>query len=559
MRKLVVVSIFILTIVILGSPVFAQAGVERITSYTTDVTINTDGTIDVNEEIIYNTGLNDRRGIIRNVFTDKTNEEGKRFRLDISDIQVTDENGNEMETKITRDGSEIEIRVGNASIFFTGEREYNISYKVSGAITYFDDFDELSWIGIPTEWDFPIEKAVIRVNYPPGITVSDITTTCNTGNKNNQTQFCTVADQLMPVTIVATKQINPSTGMDVITKFPKGYVAQVEPQEINQFFENVGGYLLATIIGLAVFIWHLVLPFWIGFRWFQAGRDPYVGKPVSAWFDPPKTKAGRPLTVAETGALIDEKVHPKDVSAQIVDLARRGYLKIRENKQNDFSFIKQKEYKDDTTLQPFEVKLLDGIFKKGTDVRVKDLQLYSTVKKVQDMIYKDMVKENFFPKNPRNVRTFYGSLIGFAVITFNIFLVISAAFFGMNMVRKTLYGAKQANVAKGLKNFLSSQQQQLEFQADKQMMFEKLLPFAIAFGVERTWAKRFEKIHIQPPQWYEGTSMTTFSAISFADSMRNTTNSFNSVASPSSSSSGFSSGFSSGGFSGGGGGGGGSW
>jgi uncharacterized membrane protein len=84
-------------------------------------------------------------------------------------------------------------------------------------------------------------------------------------------------------------------------------------------------------------------------------------------------------------------------------------------------------------------------------------------------------------------------------------------------------------------------------------LYERLLPYAMLFGIEKQWASEFAKLYDQPPDWYAGNA--AFNAVYFAAAM----NSF-SVASaasftpPSNSSS---SGFGGGGFAGGGGGGGG--
>ncbi|PIU37097.1 DUF2207 domain-containing protein, partial [Candidatus Roizmanbacteria bacterium CG07_land_8_20_14_0_80_34_15] len=110
-------------------------------------------------------------------------------------------------------------------------------------------------------------------------------------------------------------------------------------------------------------------------------------------------------------------------------------------------------------------------------------------------------------------------------------------------------------------NFLTSQKRQLEFQADKQIMFERLLPFAVAFGVEKTWAKRFESLNLSQPNWYRSYSSSHFSSYMLVNSLNNSFRSVTTAATPTRSSTGHSSGFGGGGFSGGGGGGGGggSW
>ena len=89
------------------------------------------------------------------------------------------------------------------------------------------------------------------------------------------------------------------------------------------------------------------------------------------------------------------------------------------------------------------------------------------------------------------------------------------------------------------------------------MLFEKLLPFASAFGVEKAWAKRFETFDLKNPDWYTSYSGSHFNSALFVSSLSNSSNSFAASATPpSSSGSGFSGGSSGGG---GGGGGGGSW
>ncbi len=94
--------------------------------------------------------------------------------------------------------------------------------------------------------------------------------------------------------------------------------------------------------------------------------------------------------------------------------------------------------------------------------------------------------------------------------------------------------------------------------------FYHVLPYAYALGVTDQWAKRFEKITIEPPSWYSSSSMDAFTLYLFMSSFRRSAMVMNRsmVSRPEvkgSSGGGFSGG--GGGFSGGGfgGGGGGSW
>jgi uncharacterized membrane protein len=184
---------------------------------------------------------------------------------------------------------------------------------------------------------------------------------------------------------------------------------------------------------------------------------------------------------------------------------------------------------------------------------------YSTANKVKNDLYQKVVRGGFFDQNPQSTRTKYYALATLALFTANFFLALVSFVFGKNMPKKTLFGTKANVVALGIKKFLTSQERQLEFQAKNWYFFEKLLPLAIVFGVEKIWAERFKDIAVEPPSWYEGSSWQTFNTLNFVNSLNQSTHAMAAAASPptsSYSSSGFSGGFSGGG---GGGGGGGSW
>ncbi len=84
-------------------------------------------------------------------------------------------------------------------------------------------------------------------------------------------------------------------------------------------------------------------------------------------------------------------------------------------------------------------------------------------------------------------------------------------------------------------------------------MFERYLPYAMAFGVEDKWAKAFEGIYRDPPGWYTG-GTGQFRATDFSSRMGSMSQAAGSAMSSSPSSSGSGGGGSSGGGSAGGGG-----
>ncbi len=540
---------------------------EHIKSFNSVVKVNQDGTIDVAEEIVYDFADLQRHGIYREIPFTKTNKEGKRFKLEFKNISATDQKENKYKySKIWNNSNRtLRLKIGDPNKTITGEHTYLVKYKVLGALTYFSDHDEIYWNITGNEWTVPIARVSSKIELPEAVESDGVRLACYTGGIGSTLSDCTSSFEDKTAVFAATKSFQSGEGLTIVLGLPKNTVSVLEPKPYLSFWERWYGKLLAGIIfvlvGSLVVFWYIIYPIWIVIKWILYGRDPRVPYgPVTAWYDPPKAQNGRVLTPAEVGTLIDETAYRREISAMIVDLARRGYLKIEEKKKNDFYFHKKTPKKPDQ-LMSFEKEFLFDVFKDGEiSVRVKDLKLAQTVMNIVKQLYSGLVTEKFFPKNPQNIRGFYYVMGVLALFTVNIHTALIAFIFGHLMPRKTTFGAQAAQMAKSLKNFLTSQERQLEFQAKKQLMFEKLLPYAVAFGVEEIWAERFKDLGIKSPEWYSSYDRSSFNSAIFTRSLNSSFAAVARASTPISSSSGFSSGLSgasSGG--GGGGGGGGSW
>lgn len=564
MKKLFSILFFLLVALTFVFSVSA----EEIQSFGTDIKINQDGTISVKESIVYDFGSLYRHGIFRNIPYLKVNEDGKKYLLEFNDFSVKDENGVLYQYKITKEDNQINLKIGDPDRTITGVKHYIVEYNVAGALTYFSDHDELYWNSTGSDWEVPINFARTTIRLPESVNEDSLKLTCYTGGTGSTNQSCSYFVKEGDIVFDTESPLSYNEGITVVLGFPKGIVAVLESKVYVPFWETpfgrVLGFILITILVIAAIVWYVISPFYIIYKWFKEGRDPkgVVGQ-TRAWFDPPKSiKTNRSLTPSEVGTLGDETVDLKDISAAIIDLARRGYMKIEEREKKDFYLVKTVLGKrTEHALLPFEQTLLNKFFKGGKqELRLKNAKLFDEVEAVKKDLYEGVVTEGLFPKNPQSIRTVYYVISFLALFTGNLFLAFVAFVFGRAMPRKTVDGVNAKNMAFSLKSFLSSQERQLKFQADRQLMFEKLLPYAIAFGVEKIWAKRFESLNLKQPNWYSGYRSGQFNTYIFVSSMNSSLNSFSKAATPSRSSTGHSSGFS-GGFSGGGGGGGGggSW
>jgi uncharacterized protein (TIGR04222 family) len=229
------------------------------------------------------------------------------------------------------------------------------------------------------------------------------------------------------------------------------------------------------------------------------------------------------------GALIDEKVDVKEVIATIVDLARRGYLEITDTKESgllrkpESLFTRTKSFDD---LKGFEKKVAESLFDHKHPDQVTTTQLrnhfYTHVNPIVEMIYAEAVKARLFSDNPSKVRTRwfgYGFLVavvlggltaimGFTGVPgwgwFLIGTVVSVIIvwaFAPHMPQRTAKGAQEQRKWQAFRNYLEDLTRFQEMES-AQETFEKYLPYAIAFGVEKQWVRRFEGLSVPPPVWY---------------------------------------------------------
>lgn len=526
---------------------------EQIKDFTVNIDIKKDGSMTIREDILYHFP-SPRHGIYRNIpFT--IHDGDTRYDMNYTFSDVVDDKGKKYKVEKGKSGEQWVLKIGDPDKTIEGDNRYVIFYKVEGGLRYFEDHDELYWNITGNSWEVPIRKATAIINLPQEVSESEIKIECYSGAHGDNAKNCTGISNGKSTIFSTSIFLNSYQGLTVVKGFPKGIVDVLMPERFIPFHERWYGKLTIAGLIIASTLWYIVLPIYLLVKWLRFGRDPNVGIPVTSAYDIPKIGT-RELTPAELGALVDEHVDKRDLFATIVDLARRGHIKIREPKDKEFHLDKTKPKKKDI-IQSFEKSLLDGIFSGVETVELKKVKFYTTASKVETELYKLMVDHKFFPKNPRTTRNLYYALGSVSLITANFVLAFIAFLFGRHMPAKTIHGAQVAVKARGLRNFLKSQERQLNFQGDKQMFFEKLLPFAAAFGVEKAWAKRFEHIDLKSPDWYEGTSGHAFRSAVFASHLSNSYSSFASSSTPpSSSGSGFSGGSSGGG---GGGGGGGSW
>jgi uncharacterized membrane protein YgcG len=249
-------------------------------------------------------------------------------------------------------------------------------------------------------------------------------------------------------------------------------------------------------------------------------------------------------------------------------------------KDSDYRFVRLTGEGEWSELKSHERMFLRGIFGSAgsaKEVYLSDLknEFYKTMSKIKSDLFTGLKAARFYRHRPDKV---LGSFIAVGVVSLGLavagFQLLAEVFltsplagliagilfglpilgFGIFMPARTVAGTRMLEKILGFQEFLD----RVESDRYRRMIkspatFEAFLPFAMALGVEGKWAKAFEDIYTEPPQWYVGQHPHAFRTGMFVNDLSVMTSHAGTVMVSQPRSTG-GSGFSGGGFSGGGGG-----
>ncbi|TAK03917.1 DUF2207 domain-containing protein [Patescibacteria group bacterium] len=523
-----------------------QGGV-TFTSFGSDIEVRSDGSFDVAEEI---TGSFEepRHGLFRFIPVAYERPDGSthRIRLRVDSVR---RDGERAPFESYRSGAYQVIKIGEPDATFAGDFRYDLAYHVENALLFRDLEDELYWNVTGDAWDAPLPsvRATVKV---AGAAAGDLRNECFPSS-GSSCELTLVKDGI---------RMSATGPMTVSVRFPKNLAHEPGTQARLAWWLSDNWDLFFPIVPLFAF---LVL----FHRWRHHGEDPKGKRPIVAEYEPP---AG--LRPAELGTLVSARVQ-RAFAATVVDLAVRGFLTI-EQKDKDYALTLKRP---DGDLKPHERAFLDLLFEGRTEVGLSgsDAATAKARRALEDALYRHMADDGYYVKNPRTER-FAHAVIGILVLAVGILLGAQAAaitgrpiamislittggfflLFAPFMPKKTEKGAIVADRGLGLKEYLSVAEKYRSRWQEEQGIFEKLLPYAIVFGVADKWASALAEKQTASPAWYAGPAGSAWDASSFGNSMDSFISSLNAASAPASSGGSGGGGSSGGGF---GGGGGGSW
>ncbi len=579
---------FFALLFVFGVVVCAAASL-RIEEFAAQIEVLSTGELSISErlDVLFYTP---HHGIYREIPVSYRRPTGENITIDLDVAAVSMDNGSVPYTA-RRSGADLVIRIGDPDRTISNAHTYAIRYTVNRALLFNNEnYIQLYWNVTGNDWQIPIDHAVAAVKLPPDVAELEIPTTSYVGYAGSTARGLPASRDSEGRYVFEATSLTPGEGLTIDVAIPReasGIEAPGAGEKVLWFLSANKYALLPVIALIAMFL-----------LWWRKGKDPTKGT-IAPRFDAPAD-----IRAGEAGVLIDDRADLRDISAMVIDLAVKGFLKIREIREEepglmdkvksvigrpgplDYEFTKLKDA--DGKLTKVERILLDGIFDEthpeNRTLSSMENQFYKVLPSIKSGLYARLIKKKYYTNNPERVRTHYFGIgvviliaaVALGVVIGSLYLGIAIGLCGLIvlafspiMPRKTQKGAEALRDLLGLAEYIGrAEVKKMEFHDAPEkspQLFEKLLPYAIALNLTSIWTKQFEGLFERPPEWYVGASpgfngyLFGLSMMHLATGMQRTF-----VSAPRTSSSGrsawgggasFGGGFSGGGFGGGGGGG----
>jgi hypothetical protein len=512
------------------------------------LTVNTDGSLDVTERL--NIKFTGRWSRIQRDISLRPTTAGGRPPLDIRRISATDADGQPLRVEVYsgaryKGGGSGGLHVG---IWITPypineDRTVIIRYHVTNAIR----FDELLWS--VNDAGSPIDKAHVVVVLPTG--VEPTRTVVYTRNSDTKYPIPGInpaakvaADAKIEtdgntVGISLPRALSAFEVMTVVVGWPSGLIT--EPIKAPER----PGISITQWWPLSIPLIIFVVAFTTWQRRGGLGEGSYVVR-----YEPTDE-----MSPAELGTLVDDSMDGADLTATMVDLAARGFLRIEEVvESHPGGLAKHTDHIIHIIRFPREwarLKLHESLFltalnnAAGRSKTVRNSALkrrFVWPAGIRDAIYDSLVSSGYYFARPDKRRKLWKAAavltavlgIGLTVLAIRrpsamispvpvtTAAVLSALIlfvFAPIMPARTPAGTRTREAALGLKDFLSRVKDPHNTSVmTSPELFQRYLPYAIALGVADNWAKAFDDLYGGAPQWFvNGTG--PFSASSFSRSI----------------------------------------
>ena len=278
--------------------IFPSHAVERVAEFHSDIRVSAEGELTVTETIeVHAEGKEIRRGLVR------------EFPLEVP-LEVTNVTRNRQTEPyaVERVSSGTRLFIGEpGGALPPGRHVYEITYRASPQISFLEDHDRLQWNVNGSAWSLGLERVTAEVTFehrvPAGALKVDAWTGAPGPRGNDFNAF--VRDG--SAAFRSSRTLAPREAMAIMLAFPKGVIAPPSIFARAGWFlsDNSGAACGATALALMLAV--------LLACWWREGRDSTAR-----------------LGAAGVRFIDQQSFDHRCLSAALLQLASRGYLRIRE-------------------------------------------------------------------------------------------------------------------------------------------------------------------------------------------------------------------------------------
>jgi len=350
---------------------------EEISNYYIKVNVLNDGKLNIQENILYDFSPNQRHGIYRNIPLNNNSVDLKSIYQDNAPANY----------EIIYSNNDIVFKIGDPDRLLTSKHLYKIEYSIDRAVFKKDNnFNAISLNVIGTGWKVDINNIDIDIFLPPKLATAKFKVFIGNRGSNEEYKFIKISSTHYKI---IKKHLKPHQGITFDLYFDK----------------NLINVKTLSIIWEIIF----VILFSLGiYFYYSKHKIPYIA--ISAQYYPPKD-----LDVLKVGLLIDQIADSQDFSSAILDLATKGYLKIKTEQKEVLGVFNKKiiileKLKEDDGLDFDEKKLFNTLFyeKREFVLGQKDVtiatRLRNMISLVNEWLYEWSLKEGYMKENPKKAK-----------------------------------------------------------------------------------------------------------------------------------------------------------
>lgn len=546
LRRLVGPFILLVIVAALAAPDHAAAKSAEYTRFDVAIELRADGTYHVTETQVvtlsdgpFSLGHREiplaRTEGITNVQVSAVDDEHRRQPLTETDLMGLADAPNTFNVRTT--STDVRILWTFAPVD-DGTRTFVVEYDVLGALRYYPNEDpanqQIWWtaIGKDLTKETPVRASTVTITLPDQVPLDAVVLGENGTDKPadhttdgrtfswmrddiGRGDDFTVRLQIPP--IVHGLSVPSWQSADDAQRAKDAAVASRQAV-VHLFLLGLG---LALVAGGGTSVYGL---------WYMRGRDPHAGIVADFIPNPPDD-----LPPGVVGALLDEQADECDVVATVIDLGRRGVVKITDvgmlgptKRATGYDYLFEL-VDPSANLTSFELPLVRAIFgsspKAGDKARLGDVRgrVVGAYPEVKQGLYGELVARGLFPRSPESTRASWhktalvvlviAALAGLIAIAVEgwwaVFPALAAVALGgvlfrmsRSMPRKTAAGAEAAAKWRAFRRYLDDIEA-YENVGEKKQIFDKYLPFAIAFGIDTAWVRTFAAVDTETPGWFE--------------------------------------------------------